>query len=147
VDVLWDQEGINIGLEDVDHSIRIPVVEKSTEENNHLSAVKRMWELIVPESCLMIGLEILRLPTTLMIWGARKFIRPKSARKNEFIGKIELGVDLGPLDIVIFHSEEVKGVAIKPEILVVYSKAFLTPKHLFNLDKQRTNEKPPEGHF
>jgi len=144
VDVVGDQKGIDITLDDVDHSIRIPVVEKTVAENRHVPAAKRMWELIVPKSCLTLGLEILQL-TSLMIWGARKYITPRWARKSEFIGKISFANDSDPLNLIIFHPEAVREINEKP--FLVNKGINLTSVYFLNLDKQRTKEKDPKRHF
>jgi len=99
---------IGVVIDEEAVSIRIPVVEKSTANNRHVPPKNRMFQLIVSERCMMLGLEILRRPpSTILIWGARKFIYPKSAIKSEFIGEVDLDTCFGTLNVVIFHEEQV----------------------------------------
>ncbi|CAL8108265.1 unnamed protein product [Orchesella dallaii] len=107
LDVMYD-EGFEVTGNYMDHSINIPVQEKRVADNRLAPVSSRLWELTVSQCFLTLGLEIIRvLPTTLMIWGARKVVHEDQNKNKPFKGEIHLDTYSGPVNILIFHGEEI----------------------------------------
>ncbi|ODM90471.1 hypothetical protein Ocin01_16211, partial [Orchesella cincta] len=102
LDVVYGQ-GFRVTGNDKDHSITIPVGEVRCRK---LGCAGLQTDVAVGDFS-YVGLEILRQKpnvSTLMIWGGRTII---SEDESEFKGQIHLDTYLGPINVIIFHGEEI----------------------------------------